>query len=533
MILGPIYPIGIQSFSELRKMNCVYVDKTELIYRLTHTSKFVFLSRPRRFGKSLLSSTLRCYFEGRKELFTGLAMERLETDWTQHPVLHFDLSNPRNVEVEDLERALSLKLDDYEDIYGRNEREVKLGERLRGLIKRAYAKSGQKVVVLIDEYDSQILDVIHREKDVDAVRHIMRDFYSPLKELDEYLRFVFFTGISMFSQLSIFSELNNLNIISNDREYASICGITEQELLDNFQEGIEKMAEEYECTKDEMVAKLKSSYDGYHFSKYSEGLYNPFSLLNALSRKELGSYWFASGTPRALIEMLKIYQRQGKFTPEMLDSIQPVPVSKFQTPLEMQTGPMSLLYQSGYVTITDYDADDDLYYLGIPNSEVRVGLMQNLLPLYVDVDSSDVEGTVARTSAALRKGNVDKAMKLLQSLLASIPFMKGDKDILGDAEKTEAYYHRIFFFFFRMLHNEVTAEVRSAKGATDVVVKTPKYIYVIEIKINATPEAALQQIEEKGYATPYLTDGRELVKLGVNFSTDTRTIDRWLTTNPN
>jgi hypothetical protein len=529
MILGPIYPIGIQDFSELRNMNCVYVDKTELIYRLTHTSKFVFLSRPRRFGKSLLSSTLRYYFEGRKELFTGLAMERLETVWTQHPVLHFDFSNPRNVEVDDLERALGLKLADYEDIYGRNELEVKLGERLRGLIKRAYAKSGQKVVVLIDEYDSPILDVLHRETDVDAVRHIMRDFYSPLKELDTYLRFVFFTGISMFSQLSIFSELNNLKIISNEKEYASICGITEQELLDNFQEGIKKMAECYGCSTDEMIVKLKSSYDGYHFSEDSEGLYNPFSLLNALSSEKIRSYWFASGTPRSLIEMLQTYQKQGKFTPEMLDSIQPVPVSKFQTPLEMQTGPMPLLYQSGYVTITDYDPDDDLYYLGIPNSEVRVGLMQNLLPLYVDVDSSDVESAVMRASTALRKGDVDKAMELLQSTLASIPFMKGDKDILADAEKTEAYYHRIFYFFFRMLHNEVTAEVRSAKGATDVVVKTPKYIYVIEIKINSTPEAALQQIEDKGYATPYLIDGREVVKLGVNFSTDTRTIDHWLT----
>jgi hypothetical protein len=350
---------------------------------------------------------------------------------------------------------------------------------------------------------------------------------------DRYLRFVFLTGISMFSQLSIFSELNNLKIISDDNDYASICGITEQELLDNFQEGIEKMAKQYGCSKDEIIAKLKNSYDGYHFSKYSEGLYNPFSLLNAFSRSELGSYWFASGTPRSLIEMLKSYQKQGKFTPEMLDSIQPVPVSKFQTPLEMQTGPMPLLYQSGYVTITDYDPDDDLYKLGIPNSEVRVGLMQNLLPLYADVDSSDVESAVMRASTALRKGDVDKAMELLQSTLASIPFMKGDKDILADAEKTEAYYHRIFYFFFRMLHNEVTAEVRSAKGATDVVVKTPKYIYVIEIKINATPEAALQQIEEKGYATPYLTDGREVVKLGVSFSTDTRTIDRWLTANPN
>jgi hypothetical protein len=533
MILGPIYPIGIQDFSELRNMNCVYVDKTELIYRLTHTSKYVFLSRPRRFGKSLLSSTLEYYFEGRKDLFTGLAMEQLETVWTQHPVLHFDFSNPRNVEVDDLERALGLKLVDFEDIYGRDEREVKLGERLRGLIKRAYAKSGQKVVVLIDEYDSQILDVLHRESDVDKVRHIMRDFYSPLKELDKYLRFVFFTGISMFSQLSIFSELNNLDIISNDKEYASICGITEQELLDNFQEGIKTMSEKYRCSTDEMIAKLKSSYDGYHFAEGTEGLYNPFSLLNAFRKNELGRYWFASGTPRSLLEMLKVYQRQGKFTPEMLENIVPVSVPTFQTPLEMQTGPIPLMYQSGYITITGYNPRTDLYILGIPNSEVRVGLMQNLLPLYADVDSLKVESAVAQASAALRDGKVDDVMRLLQSMLASIPFMKGDKDILGDAGKTEAYYHRIFFFFFHLLYNEVTAEVRSAKGATDVVVKTPKYIYVIEIKIDSTPEAALQQVEDKGYATPYLTDGREVVKLGVNFTTATRTIDRWLIGAPN
>jgi hypothetical protein len=252
--------------------------------------------------------------------------------------------------------------------------------------------------------------------------------------------------------------------------------------------------------------------------------------LNAFDNNAIGSYWFASGTPRALLEMLKMYQKQGKFTPEMLENLEPVDESEFETPLEMQSGPIPLLYQAGYLTIKDYDPEFGLYTLAIPNSEVRIGLMKNLLPLYADIN---INSTVIRASVALRKGEIDGAMKLLQSSLASIPFMKGDKDILGDAEKTEAYYHRIFFFFFHMLQNEVTAEVRSAKGATDVVVKTPKYIYVIEIKIDATPEAALQQIEDKGYATSYLTDGREVVKLGVNFSTDTRTIDRWLTVNPN
>jgi hypothetical protein len=287
------------------------------------------------------------------------------------------------------------------------------------------------------------------------------------------------------------------------------------------------MTQELGCSKEETIARLKSNYDGYHFSKNSEGLYNPFSVLNAFSKNEIGSYWFSSGTPRALIEMLKVYQNQGKFTPEMLENIEPIEVSDFQSPLEMQTGPLPLLYQAGYLTIADYDPVSDLYTLTIPNSEVRVGLMRNLLPLYADIN---MNSTVARTSVALKDGDIDAAMKLFQSMLASIPFMKGDKDILADVEKTEAYYHRIFYFFFRMLSNQVLAEVRSAKGACDVVITTPKYIYVVEIKIDSTPETALQQIEEKGYAIPYLTDGREVTKIGVNFSTEARTVDRWIAT---
>jgi hypothetical protein len=334
----------------------------------------------------------------------------------------------------------------------------------------------------------------------------------------------------MFSQLSIFSELNNLNIISNDPQYASICGITEQELLENFQEGIEKMTQKLCCSKEETIARLKSNYDGYHFSEESEGIFNPFSLLNAFFKNKIDSYWFGTGTPTALVEMLKVYQKQGKFAPEMLDSIMPTKSAYFQTPLEMQTGPIPLLYQAGYLTITGYDPEEDRYYLGVPNSEVRIGLMQNLLPLYVNGDPSDVDNAAASASAALRKGDIDRAMNQFKSLMSSIPFMKGDKDILADVEKTEAYYHRIFYFFFRMLSNQVDAEVRSAKGACDVVITTPKYIYVVEIKIDSTPEAALQQIEEKGYATPYFTDGREVTKIGVNFSTATRTVDSWTAT---
>jgi hypothetical protein len=485
----------------------------------------VFLSRPRRFGKSLLSSTFEYYFEGRKELFSGLAMESLEKDWTKHPVLHFDLSPVKGKPINQMRESIGLQLEDFEEEYGVTKIASSLGDRLTTLIKSTYKQTGQKVVILFDEYDAPILDVLHDDDKREDIRKLLREFYSPLKMCDRYLRFVFITGISTFSQLSIFSELNNLDIISNDPQYASICGITEQELLDNFQNGIEQMSQTLGCSKEETLAQLKSNYDGYHFAKNSEGLYNPFSLLNAFSKNDIGSYWFSSGTPRALVEMLKMYQRQGKFTPEMLENIEPIERSDFLSPLEMQTGPLPLLYQAGYLTIADYDPTSDLYTLTIPNSEVRVGLMRNLLPLYADVN---MNSTVARTSVALKEGDIDAAMKLFQSMLASIPFMKGDKDILADVEKTEAYYHRIFYFFFRMLSREVYAEVRSAKGACDVVITTPKYIYVVEIKIDSTPEIALLQIDEKGYATPYLTDGREVTKIGVNFSTETRTIDRWI-----
>jgi hypothetical protein len=527
MISGPIYPIGIQDFEKLRTLNAVYVDKTDLVYELVTSSSVVFLSRPRRFGKSLLSSTFEYYFEGRKELFKGLAIEGLEKDWIKHPVLHFDLSPVKGKPINQMQGSIGLQLEEFEEEYGVTRIASSLGDRLTTLIKSAYKQTGQKVVVLIDEYDAPILDVLHNDEKREEIRELLREFYSPLKMCDRYLRFVFITGISMFSQLSIFSELNNLNIISNDPQYASICGITEQELLENFQEGIEQMTQKLCCSKEETIARLKSNYDGYHFSEDSEGIFNPFSVLNAFYKNKIGSYWFSSGTPRALVEMLKVYQNQGKFTPEMLENIESIERSDFLSPLEMQTGPLPLLYQAGYLTIADYDPTSDLYTLTIPNSEVRVGLMRNLLPLYADIN---MNSTVARTSVALKEGNIDAAMKLFQSMLASIPYMKGDKDILADVEKTEAYYHRIFFFFFRMLSREVYAEVRSAKGACDVVITTPKYIYVVEIKINSTPEAALQQIEEKGYATHYLTDGREVTKIGVNFSTDTRTVDRWIAT---
>jgi hypothetical protein len=301
----PYYPLGFQNFSEIRRLKAVYVDKTDLVYKMTHTSKFVFLSRPRRFGKTLLVRTLQCYFEGRKDLFSGLAIEQLEQDWKQYPVLRFDFSIPKCIPADDWARALTLKMQDYEELYGRNDREFTVGERLSGLIKRAFQQTGTPVVIIIDEYDAPMLEVLHSQSELEAVRKVMRDFYSPLKACDEYLRFVFITGISMFSQLSIFSELNNLEIISRSSDYASICGITGQELLDNFQYGIEQLSTKLGCTTSEVVARLRDAYDGYHFCGDSEGLFNPFSLLNAFKQNEIGSYWFRSGTPTSLIEMLK------------------------------------------------------------------------------------------------------------------------------------------------------------------------------------------------------------------------------------
>lgn len=528
MMNRPYYPVGIQNFSEIRHLNAVYVDKTALVHELTHTSKYVFLSRPRRFGKSLLSSTFQCYFEGRRELFTGLAIDQLETEWTVYPVLHFDLSKAKDKPLEGLVRNISIQLKQFEELYGRDEEEVSPGERLNGVISRAHRKTGQKVVVLIDEYDAPVLDVLHEpEEKRDEIRRALREFYSPLKSCDPDLRFVFITGISTFSQLSIFSELNNLENISKGSKYATICGITKPELLANFQYGIAELSKAWKISEEEVVEKLQDNYDGYHFNHNSEGVFNPFSLLKAFKEMEADNYWFQSATPKFLVEMLKKYADEGMFDLNMLGEQRNLTASGFDTPIEAMSGPLPLLYQSGYLTIKDYDAKSNLYALDVPNAEVRVGLMENLLPIYSNLAPQALLGSAFRASVCLSEGDYEGALKLLQSLLSSVPFMRGDEQILADEEKTEAYYHRLFYFFFRTLCNEVNAEVRSAKGAADVVVFTRKYIYIIEIKINANVQTALRQIEEKRYAAPYLTDGREVIKVGVSFSTSSRTIEQW------
>lgn len=377
------YPVGIQTFSEIIGKNYLYIDKTGYVYRMTHSaSKYMFLSRPRRFGKSLLASTLHSYFEGRKELFKGLVIEKLETEWMSYPVFHFDMSLAKHVDGERLESMLNIQLYRYEEIYGRLDGEVMLNDRLTGLIQRAYQQTGKQVVVLIDEYDAPLLDVMHEDKNLPILRNVMRNFYSPLKACDPYLRYVFLTGITKFSQLSIFSELNNIKNISMDEPYAAICGITEEEIKEQMSYDLDLLAEKMQITRDEVLAKLKENYDGYHFTWPSPDIYNPFSLFNAFNDGKFNSYWFGSGTPTYLIEMLNKFG----VLPSEIGGIEAV-AAEFDAPTERMTSITPLLYQSGYITIKGYDSVFDIYTLDIPNKEVRIGLMRNLIPSYITNDT--------------------------------------------------------------------------------------------------------------------------------------------------
>jgi hypothetical protein len=524
---APKYPIGIQSFSELRENGLLYVDKTDLVYKMAHDAKFTFLCRPRRFGKSLLTSTLQCYFEGRKELFTGLAIEQLEKEWKKYPVLHFDFSKAKDPTIEELKSSLNLMLRDYEKIYGRDPEETSLGKRFSGIIQRADEQTGQPVVLLIDEYDVPMLEVLHQPERTEEVRVLMREFYSQIKANNEHFRFVFMTGISTFSQLGMFSELNNLKNITERHDYATICGITLQELKDNFQYGIKEFAEAEGCTPEEIIKTLKEQYDGYHFTKQMIGVFNPFSLLNAFDDKDINSYWFQTGTPAFVIRMLKQHKERWQFKLEDIDGMEPMVLSTFNTPLEQANGPIPFLYQAGYLTIQSYNPKNKLYILGVPNMEVRIGILRNLIPLYSSMDVDKALSKAQIISEAFSEGDYNSALSVVQSFLAGVPFMSGDKKILADVQRSEAYYHRELFIIFSMLHNGARAQVRQAVGMPDILVETSKYIYIIEVKFDSNPEKALQQIEEKQYAAPYLTDGREIIKLGVNFSKETRTLSEW------
>ena len=509
------YPIGIQSFENIRKEGYLYVDKTALIYQLVQTGKYYFLSRPRRFGKSLLLSTLQAYYEGKKELFDGLAMASLEKDWKTYPVLHLDLNAQRYDSVDSLTSILNDTLCEWERLYGTQESETTLSLRFKGVIQRAAEKTGRNVVVLIDEYDKPMLQAIHNKELQSSYRNILKAFYGVLKSKDAYLQFALLTGVTKFSKVSVFSDLNNLMDISMDNRYAAICGITEQELVTDLGEYIRDLSETLQMSYEDLLRELQERYDGYHFVEDSEGLYNPFSLLNTFARKKLGNYWFETGTPTYLVELLKenhyplehlTYEQATADTLTGIDTV--------------DSSPIPVLYQSGYLTIKDYDPEFETYTLGFPNKEVEEGFTRFLLPYYAHIRSGSSAFHIVNFVKEVRSGDIDGFMKRLQSFFSDTPY-----ELVRDLE---LHYQNVLFIIFRLVGFYTQAEYHTSEGRVDLVIRTDQFIYVMEFKLDGTAEEALQQIEEKQYALPFVSDSRRLFKVGVNFSNATRNIEKWL-----
>ena len=513
-------PIGIQDFEKIIKNDFLYVDKTRQVYEMTHKgSQYVFLSRPRRFGKSLLASTLHYYFDGRHDLFKGLAIEKLEKDWVKYPVLHFDMSLGKHMDKDRLERYLGTLLVDYEKIYHIDKPAVDSNVRLTAIIRAAYEQTGKQVVVLIDEYDAPLLDIVHEEKNLPVLRNVMRNFYSPLKGCDKYLRFVFLTGITKFSQLSIFSELNNINNVSMDEEYADICGITKDELLSQLGDYIDALAEAKDCTHDEMVKELTYRYDGYHFTWPSPDIFNPFSIINAFGKKQLGNYWFGSGTPTFLIEMM----RKFKVAPSEIGEKR-LGVNGFDVPAEKLTSIVPLLYQSGYLTIKGYNPLSGLYTLDLPNNEIRIGLMDSLFPNYVQNKIDDGRTTLGDMCEHIICDRLDEALKLLKAYLLTVPQC--------DNTNYEGHYQQLLYVLFSLLGYMVDVEVRTDKGRIDIVMRTDYAIYLMEVKINKTAVRARKQIDVKRYGDRFALEKRPIIKVGINFSTDKHTLTGWVIDDP-
>ena len=510
------YPIGIQTFSEIRGENYLYVDKTELVFNMTHDYKFVFLSRPRRFGKSLLVSTLASYFCGEKELFKGLAIDKLEDKWKQYPVIHLSLASVKAIELSELRATIGHLLGDLEEDLGIERKADGLGDRIKNLIRGCHEKYGEKVVVVLDEYDAPLLNVIHDPEKLQDVRQLMRTLYSPLKDCDRYLRFVFITGISKFSQLSIFSEINNIKNISMMPEYSTICGFTQKELENTFTAGIDRLAERQDMTREQALEKLRVTYDGYHFCEDSPGMYNPFSIINSMSDGDIKKYWFSTGTPTFLVNML---QKFGTDISKIDGST--AKAEQFDAPTEGMTSVLPLFYQSGYLTIKDYDRTLDTYTLGFPNKEVRDGLINSLYPYYVTPFTDTMTPNLDKICLGFMHGDPETSFQVLKAYLESIPYQ--------DSKFDENHYTQMLYVVFSMLGVNIQSQVRTANGRIDAVVSTKDFIYVIEVKLNDTPENALKQINEKGYLLPYTLDGRKLFKIGVEFTTGKeRQVKRWI-----
>ena len=516
------FTAGMADFENIRNRNCIYVDKTDLVYKLVNESQYVFLSRPRRFGKSLLCNTLKCYFEGKRELFEGLAIANLEQEWKQHPVFKFDISACKNkANTEDITDELGRQLFGFEEKFGRSENDNTPGSRFLSLLKRAHQQTGQPCVVIIDEYDSVLLEHLY-DDGLGEVRRILQEFYQVLKIAETDLRFAFITGITKFSQLSIFSTINNLTNISMDTQYASICGFTKEELLDVFHEDIEALAEEYYCSFDEMVVMLRQQYDGYHFGKKSPDIFNPFSITNVLKSKSLEYYWFSSGTPTFLFETMNRFDTQLLSLPQLQ-----VTSSQFDIPTEGMESALPLLYQSGYLTIKDYDFYERVYTLDFPNAEVKVGFLESFMGSILGVYNCDTQGWANRIYVGLLRNDIEKAMLALQACFKAIPYLDHGGRQLDDIAKYEAFYEVITFIVFEMINCRTYTQVKNATGRTDCIVHLADTIFVMEMKLDGTAEEALRQIDGKGYMIPYQADGKRVVKIGISFSSKTKTVEDW------
>ncbi|MBQ8441796.1 MAG: ATP-binding protein [Bacteroides sp.] len=523
------YPIGIQDFESIINGGYVYVDKTALIYRLVTEGKIYFLSRPRRFGKSLLVSTLEAYFKGKKELFEGLVVDGLEKEWLEYPVFHIDFNGDNFTVAGSLEDKIEKFLSDNEAVYGKGHNSRTTGDRFIDLLKAAHQKTGRRAVVLIDEYDKPLLDVLDTGYSIqiggqermleEHHRNILKGFYSVFKAADEHLQFVLLTGVTKFSQVSVFSGFNQPEDISMSRDFEALCGITEKELYHYFAEPIAEMAEVYECSVEEMKERLKQQYDGYHFGYRMTDIYNPFSILNACKSCSLSDYWFKTGTPTYLVRLLNHAQENlNELTGKYYDPSQFI---DYKADLER---PLPMIYQSGYLTVKGYDRDTNSFLLDFPNNEVKKGFVTMVANDYLK--TRDMAGSwTLDVVRALKTGDTEKVRKLLTSFLADIPYSMRRKE---SERERERYFHYTFYLLMRMISvYTVYTEKQQSEGRVDCIVETPHFIYIFEFKLDGTTDEALQQIEDKGYALPYLADKRKVFKIGVSFSSDTGTVDGW------
>lgn len=513
--MSKTYPIGIQNFESLRNDNYFYVDKTKLIYQLARSGRYYFLSRPRRFGKSLLISTLEAYFEGKKELFKGLAIENLEKDWIKYPILHLDLNIEKYNSPDSLDKILNDKLEYWESIYGTRPSETSFSLRFAGIVRRAYEQTGQRVAILVDEYDKPMLQSIGNEELQRSFRDTLKPFYGVLKSMDGCIKFALLTGVTKFGKISVFSDLNNLNDISMDERYIEICGITEKEIHENLEDELHELARRQKMTYDEVCKELKECYDGYHFVEDSIGLYNPFSLLNTFDKMKFGSYWFETGTPTYLVELLKQnhYSLQRiaheETDADVLNSID-----------SASQNPVPVIYQSGYLTIKGYDRRFGMYRLGFPNREVEEGFIKFLLPYYANVDKIESPFQISKFVHEVEQGDYDAFFRRLQSFFADTPY-----ELVRDLE---LHYQNVLFIVFKLIGFYVKAKYHTSEGRIDLILQTDQFVYIMEFKLDGTAEEAIKQINDKHYAQAFNADKRKLYKIGINFSNKTRNIERWI-----